>query len=204
MMQRRSIRSIAVMVFALGVCTAADLGSKAWAERELSVAREPNGLAVCEVGENGRREMQRRRQGAVVLVDGWLELRYAENCGAAFSMLSDAPPWLRAIVFYGAAGVFVSVLLWMFVQGHGGVMFVVSVPLLASGALGNLIDRIRLGYVVDFIRVFHAFDSGPWEYPTFNIADVAIFVGGALLLLDGMRKPQAEKSTTPALDAAAG
>jgi signal peptidase II len=55
-----------------------------------------------------------------------------------------------------------------------------------SGALGNMVDRVRLGYVVDFIH-FHVYDS--FEWPTFNVADSTITIGVALLLLDGLRKP---------------
>jgi signal peptidase II len=73
----------------------------------------------------------------------------------------------------------------MFARGNGGPLFAWSVPLVVSGALGNMIDRVRLGYVVDFIH-FHVYDS--FEWPTFNVADSTITVGVALLLLDGMRR----------------
>jgi signal peptidase II len=187
------------MVLALLLCTAADLGSKAWAEQALSIERSQTPPALCQLNEHGRREPQRIRQGAVVLIDGWLELRYAENCGAAFSMLADAPPWLRAVVFYGAATFFVGAILWIHVRGFGGRWFAVSVPLLASGALGNLVDRFRLGYVVDFIRLFHVSGSGAWEYPTFNVADVAIAIGGFLLLLDGVQNQRSATMRSPAV-----
>jgi signal peptidase II len=64
------------------------------------------------------------------------------------------------------------------------------VPLIVSGALGNLFDRVRYGYVVDFIR-FHW--RGEWDYPTFNVADVGISVGVALLIIDGFLEGRAEK-----------
>ena len=128
------------------------------------------------------------RSGAIVLIDGYLDLAYAENRGAAFGMLNDAPDWLRSTLFTTAAAVAISVLLWMFVTDNGGILFAWAVPLVISGALGNMIDRWRLGYVVDFIR-FHIHDG--WEWPTFNVADCTIAVGVALLLLDGMRKPEA-------------
>jgi signal peptidase II len=66
-------------------------------------------------------------------------------------------------------------------------LFEYSVPLVLSGAIGNLADRVRHGFVVDFIR-FHIKDN--WEYPTFNVADITIAIGVALLLMDGMKKPQ--------------
>lgn len=125
------------------------------------------------------------RAGSFVLVDGYLDLSYAENRGAAFGMLRDAPKWVRATLFTAAAVLATVILMWMFVAGHGGPLFAWSVPLIVSGALGNMIDRWRLGYVVDFIR-FHINDG--WEWPTFNIADCTITVGVVFLLLDGLRK----------------
>lgn len=128
------------------------------------------------------------RSGAIVLVHGYLDLAYAENRGAAFGMLNDAPDWLRTGLFTTAAVVAVGALLWMFITGSGGRLFALAVPLVMSGALGNMIDRWRLGYVVDFIR-FHIHDG--WEWPTFNVADCTIAVGVALLLLDGVGKADA-------------
>ena len=197
-MTRRSTSAIVAMSLALLVSTAADLGTKAWAESKLSVERAGDNPPVCQVDEHGYREMQRLRTRATVLVEGWLELRYAENCGAAFGMLDESPRWVRAAIFFTAAGVAIVALLWMFVQGHGGVMLAWSVPLIVSGALGNLVDRVCLGYVVDFIRLFHVFDSGPWEYPTFNIADSTITVGVILLFIDGMKKPAAVPAASQA------
>jgi signal peptidase II len=186
---RRTTASIVAMLIALIVSTAADLGSKAWAAGALSVERAGDPPPVCQLDAQGYREMQRLRTRAVGVVDGWLELRYAENCGAAFGMLDEAPRWIRASIFFTAAAVAIVALLGMYVKGAGGPMFAAAVPLIVSGALGNLVDRVRLGYVVDFIRLYHVFDSGPWEYPTFNIADSTITVGVVLLFLDGLRKP---------------
>lgn len=135
------------------------------------------------------------RAGSIVLVDGYLDLSYAENRGAAFGMLNDAPKWVRATLFTAAALIATVTLMWMFVAGHGGPLFAWSVPLIVSGALGNMIDRWRLGYVVDFIR-FHLQDT--WEWPTFNIADCTITVGVAFLLLDGLRRQEVGPEGTSA------
>jgi signal peptidase II len=186
MTDSRSLRSITLCVAALVVLTALDLWTKAWAESELSQARTAPVAAACTPDERGYYSMQRSRSQSIVLVPDYLELRYAENCGAAFGLLDDAPRWVRMIVFMGAGMVAIAALLWMFVRGHGGTLFAVSVPLVASGALGNMIDRLRLGYVVDFIH-FHIRDG--FEWPTFNVADSTITVGVALLLLDGLRGP---------------
>ncbi|MEY4575821.1 MAG: hypothetical protein RL701_524, partial [Pseudomonadota bacterium] len=95
--------------------------------------------------------------------------------------------WLRLAIFAPAAAAAVLGLLWLYFTGYGGALFGVSVPLIASGALGNLVDRFRFGYVVDFIR-FHLQESFVW--PTFNIADATITVGVALVLIEGFSAPR--------------
>jgi signal peptidase II len=114
-------------------------------------------------------------------------------------MLDQSPRWLRAGVFLVAGTIAVFALMLMFVRGSGGQLFAWSVPLIVSGALGNMIDRVRLGYVIDFIH-FHIHDS--FEWPTFNVADSTITVGVALLLLDGLRRP-AETQPPRATEASA-
>ncbi|MGD8860768.1 MAG: signal peptidase II [Myxococcales bacterium] len=197
MTERRSSRAIAFCLAALAALTVADLWTKAWAVDALSRERASAPPGACTPDQHGRYYMQRLRSDTVVLVDGYLELRYAENCGAAFGMLDEAPKWVRVSVFMTAGALAVGALMWMFVVGNGGVLFAWSVPLIVSGAVGNMVDRIRLGYVVDFIR-FHLHDT--WEWPTFNVADSTITVGVALLLLDGMRRqeqPARQPTTSP-------
>ncbi|HJL16750.1 MAG TPA: signal peptidase II [Sandaracinaceae bacterium LLY-WYZ-13_1] len=179
-MTRRSNQAIAICAAATLALVAADLGSKEWASANLSSERARQAPPVC-----GGQGMQRIRGESLVLVEGYLELSYAENCGAAFGLLRDAPDWVRRSIF-GLAALAASVVLFvMFVQGRGGGFFAWSVPLIVSGAVGNLADRVRYGYVVDFIR-FHLQDQ--WEYPTFNVADITITVGVALLIIDGFRQ----------------
>jgi signal peptidase II len=193
----RSGAAIAACMLGLAALVALDLGTKAWALGELSSPR-PGSHAppVCEPDEHGRQFMQRLPSDVVTVVPGYVELRYAENCGAAFGLLREAHPLVRRSIFGIAAGVACAVLLWMFVQGRGGSLFAWSVPFIVSGAVGNLVDRMRLGFVVDFIRL-HIHDGPSW--PTFNVADAAITVGVALLLLDGLREgrreAQAERSS---------
>ena len=87
------------------------------------------------------------------------------------------------MVFASAALLASVFLLGMYAQGRGSMLFLISVPMIIAGAVGNLWDRVRYGYVVDFIR-FHWQER--WEYPTFNIADIWITVGVVLLILDGL------------------
>jgi signal peptidase II len=183
---RRDGRALLFMLLSLVLYTAADLLTKEWALDHLSRERSGEAPPLCEPDEHGYVRTQRVPKRTVVLIDDYLEFRYAENCGAAFGMLRSAPSWVRATVF-GVAGIGACIVLTiMFVRGTGGRLFAHSVPLVLSGAIGNLADRVRHGFVVDFIR-FHVKNN--WEYPTFNVADIAIFIGVALLLLDGLRKP---------------
>ncbi len=184
---RRSTVAIAVAAIATLALIAADLGTKEWAADTLSVAPSFDPGPPCEGGG-----MQRRPGENVVIVEDHLMLRYAENCGAAFGMLRDANPLLRKALF-GTAAVAASIALFvMFVRGRGGPFFAWSVPMIVSGALGNLIDRVRLGYVIDFIRAYNLNLPYLDEWPTFNVADIGITVGVALLVIDGFRQPDEE------------
>lgn len=176
-------------LLATAALVALDLGTKSWAEDRLSQPLPGDAPPVCEPDEYGMRRMQRLRDAPIVLIEDHLEFRYAENCGAAFGMFSTASPIVRKLVF-GVAALAASIALFvMFIRGRGGAWFAWSVPLIVSGALGNLIDRLRFGYVVDFIRAYNL--HLPWlnEWPTFNVADIGITVGVALLVIDGFRQP---------------
>lgn len=182
----RGGRALVLMFISLTVYTILDLGTKEWALEALSRERTGEKPPLCEPDDRGYTTMQRLPTDEQVVIPGYFVFHYAENCGAAFGMLRTAPSWVRALVFGVAAlGAFI-VLTMMFRRGVGGMMFAASVPLILSGALGNLVDRVRHGFVVDFIQV----DPQWFQYPTFNVADIAIAVGVALLLIDGMKNPQ--------------
>jgi signal peptidase II len=188
---RRSTRALVTAMLAAVVLTALDLGTKTWAENALSRARTGEAPPVCEE-EDGYIAYQRLRGEPRVLVENVLELEYAENCGAAFGIMRDAPAIARKVVFGIAATGAVLALFFLFATGRGGPLFAWSVPFVASGALGNLIDRVRYGYVVDFIHVYYE----PWDfdYPTFNVADITITVGVILLILDSFRAEPAPQA----------
>lgn len=114
------------------------------------------------------------------------------NTGAAFSFLSDASGWQRW--FFSIIAIFVSVgiTFWMKRLQSNQVWLAISLALILGGALGNVWDRLTLGYVVDFIQVYY----DKWAFPAFNIADSAITVGAAILVIDSLRGgPDANKST---------
>jgi signal peptidase II len=113
-------------------------------------------------------------------VFSWFNITLAHNYGAAFSFLSDAGGWQRWFFIVLAVGVSAVLLVWLIRLPRREWMTGLGLSLILGGAIGNVIDRIRLGYVVDFIDVHF----GGWHYPAFNIADSAITCGVILLLLD--------------------
>jgi signal peptidase II len=117
-------------------------------------------------------------------VTGFFSLVLAYNSGAAFSFLAGAPGWQRWF-FAGIAVAASAFLIWMLKRG-GSRMLCAGLALILGGALGNLWDRIAIGKVVDFLLFHYA----GWSWPAFNVADSAITVGAALLILDSFRHRQ--------------
>ena len=116
-----------------------------------------------------------------VEITSWLNMTLAYNYGAAFSFLSDAGGWQRWL-FTGLASVVTLVLIvWLLRTPAEEQVTAAALSLIIGGAIGNLIDRISLGYVVDFIDVYYE----SWHWPAFNLADSAITGGVILLLTNG-------------------
>ena len=112
-------------------------------------------------------------------VTSFFNLVRVHNSGAAFSFLAGASGWQRW--FFVGLGIAASgFIVWM-LRSHGGQkLFGWALALILGGAIGNVVDRLLHGYVVDFIQV-HA---GGWYFPSFNVADSAISVGAVLLIVD--------------------
>lgn len=113
----------------------------------------------------------------------------AHNSGAAFSFLAEAGGWQR-LFFIAVASIASAVIIYLLRKHHWETLFSLSLSLVLGGALGNLIDRIRWGYVVDFLDFFY----GTYHWPAFNVADMAITGGVMLLVLDSLRKPGSKKT----------
>jgi signal peptidase II len=109
-------------------------------------------------------------------------LTLVHNTGAAFSFLSQAGGWQRW--FFAAIALLVSagLLLWLKRLSMNKVWEAVALTLVLGGALGNVWDRILLGYVVDFLDFYY----GSWHWPAFNVADMAITGGAAILIFDSL------------------
>ena len=118
--------------------------------------------------------------GRPVEVFSWFNLTLQHNTGAAFSFLSDAGGWQR--YFFSVVAMLISLVLvvWLSRLPRNQWLLALSLGLILGGALGNLWDRLVLGYVVDFISVHY----GGRYFPAFNLADSAITAGAACMLLD--------------------
>jgi signal peptidase II len=128
-----------------------------------------------------------------VELTSWLNMTLAHNYGAAFSFLSDAGGWQRWL-FTGLASVVTVVLIvWMFRLQASEKLTASALGLIIGGAVGNLIDRIINGYVVDFIDVYYQ----DWHWPAFNVADSAITCGVILMLLDALLQSLSANKSGP-------
>lgn len=125
------------------------------------------------------------------VIPGFFSIVHAQNRGAAFSILADAPDAVRGLLLIGVSGVVTLIVAWMFrtsllkpdsytAAGR------VALAMVLGGALGNLYDRILRGSVTDFLLFFWR----DWQFPAFNVADSAISVGAVLLLIDLWRQKE--------------
>jgi signal peptidase II len=123
--------------------------------------------------------------GEAIEIFSFFNLRLAHNYGAAFGFLADQGGWQK--VFFSVIAIVVStaLLIWLKANTVKLKWQNVSLTLILGGAIGNLIDRVVYGYVVDFLDVYFAI----WDYtyPTFNVADSAIVLGAAIMLIDSVK-----------------
>ena len=116
----------------------------------------------------------------IPLID-FFSLVLVYNRGVSFGIFNGAPDWARWALIVFAVLIAAALLIWM--RGAETRLLGVALGLVAGGAVGNVIDRIRYGAVVDFVD-FHV---GAWHFPAFNVADSAITVGVALLIVDSLK-----------------
>jgi signal peptidase II len=121
--------------------------------------------------------------GDSVAVTGFFNVVRVHNAGAAFSFLSDASGWQRW--FFTAIGIAAAVVIVGLLRAHQGQrLFCTALTLILSGAVGNVIDRLMYGHVIDFIDLHWA----GWHFPAFNVADSSITLGATLLVLDELQR----------------
>ena len=118
-----------------------------------------------------------------VPINSFINLTHQKNEGAAFSFLANAGGWQRwfFVVLASVVSVVIAVWIWR-IRKEGQLILSIGLAFVLGGAIGNLIDRIRLGHVTDFIQVWF----GSWAFPSFNVADAGISVGAALLIIDAL------------------
>ncbi len=113
-------------------------------------------------------------------ITSFFKLTYVRNTGAAFSFLSEAGGWQRW--FFAGLAIIISMVIavWLTRLKQHETVLAVALSLVLGGAIGNLIDRLAYGYVIDFLDVYYE----NWHWPAFNIADSAITLGVVLMLLE--------------------
>lgn len=120
------------------------------------------------------------------VIPGYFSFTLIYNPGAAFSFLRDAGGWQKYLFTLLALGVS-GYLGWNIIKGRFTGLMNVAASFIIGGAIGNVIDRLAYGHVVDFILVHY---QHSWYYPAFNLADSFICVGAVLMVLDSMKQPK--------------
>ena len=115
----------------------------------------------------------------IAILSGF-NLTLVHNTGAAFSFLRDAGGWQRWFFIALSISISIFILIWLYRLPARRKWLACSLDLILGGAIGNLWDRIELGYVIDFIDIYYQ----TWHWPAFNIADSAITVGAGILIID--------------------
>lgn len=113
------------------------------------------------------------------VIDGFFNIVYVMNPGAAFGFLATASETFRYIFFTGITALVIVLIIYYIVKSESSNLFtVISLTLIFGGAVGNLIDRLRFGAVVDFLDFY----VHTWHWPAFNVADSSICVGAVLMI----------------------
>ncbi len=119
-----------------------------------------------------------------IIINDFFSLTHVHNYGAAFSFLADQSGWQRYFLSGVSLLASIAIIIWMYRIEAGQVLKLSALSILLAGAVGNLIDRFFLGFVIDFIDLHYQ----AFYWPVFNVADILITVGVALLLFDDLKK----------------
>ncbi len=124
-----------------------------------------------------------RLYDSLPVIPHWFAITYTLNPGAAFSLFAGLAPGLRSAFLFSLSALAIVVLIWLLAKGEAVSATTVAFALILAGATGNLIDRLARGQVIDFIHVHYY----AYSYPIFNVADSAITIGVALIILGRLR-----------------
>lgn len=171
------------------VTAAADIGTKEWAKHALA-------------GPDLKRSAKH-----IEVIPNHLDFIFAQNPGGAWSFLRSVPDGIRRpfFLFVSAAAIVFIVSVYGRLEKRQWAMRW-GLPLALGGAIGNLSDRVRYGWVVDFVDVYYKGAANEVHWPTFNVADIAIVVGVGLMALDllSLRRPHAPDRAEPKVEPASG
>lgn len=118
---------------------------------------------------------------SIPVIDGFFNFTYVQNPGAAFGFLAKAPDSIRIPLFLIVPVIAVAWLIWLIWKSYQvNILLTSAYALILAGAVGNLIDRFRLGYVIDFLDFYW----GRSHFPAFNVADSSITIAASLLIVD--------------------
>lgn len=128
----------------------------------------------------------------IPVIKGFFSLAYVKNTGAAFGFGQDGPTWFRQIFFLGLPVIFCGWIFYLLVKTLKGPFYLsLAYALIIAGAVGNLIDRFSLGYVVDFLMFYWKDEAN--HFPAFNVADSCITIAAGLLIIDFFVQHKAKK-----------
>lgn len=182
--------SIPFLLVVTGISLAADLATKAWAKHRLA------GFDAQKLGAK-----------RIEVIKDYVDFIYALNPGGAWSFLRSLPDSLRRpfFLFVSASAIVFIVAIYRRVP-HSHTAMRWGLPLALGGAMGNLVDRIRYGQVIDFIDMYVTRGGREHHWPTYNVADIAIVAGVGLMVIDmilpGRRSAPPPDDAAPALAAA--
>jgi signal peptidase II len=129
----------------------------------------------------------------IPVIEGFFSIAYVKNTGAAFGFGAGGPEWFRQVFFLGLPVVFCLWIFWMLIKTLKGPFYLsLAYALIIAGAVGNLIDRFSLGYVVDFLMFYWKDESN--HFPAFNVADSCITIAAGLLIIDFFVQLKAKKN----------
>ena len=131
---------------------------------------------------------------SIPVIPGFFSITYIRNPGAAFGFLAGASPTFRYVFFIGITIAAIGLILhYLRTYAAGDQLLTISLGMILSGAIGNLIDRVRFGEVIDFLDVY----LGTTHWPAFNIADSAISVGAFILFIHLIQQKKSAPGSLP-------
>jgi signal peptidase II len=177
------------LIVILVLSVAIDQGTKQWAQHTLldeGFHIHTDEYPTCgNIQENIKRDVFiRRHRESITVVEGFFRFRYVENCASAFGLMGRVPEWFRFPFFLAVSLLAVGFIPYLYRQTPADQKFMLyALPFVLGGAVGNLLDRLIFRYVIDFIEWYVSIGGKPRHWPTFNIADAAIVIGIALMIL---------------------